>query len=91
MTHETPKFIKTLVEGWPVYAVVGTFLLAFSELWIDRKVDDRIVAHETGKPSLTALDKKVGENGVQLGALSAGQLRIEGQLSILTEHLLENQ
>ncbi len=91
MTHETPKFVKQLVEGWPVYAVVGTALLLFSELWIDRKVDDRIVAHEAGKPSLTALDKKVGENGVQLGALTAGQLRIEGQLSILTEHLLENQ
>lgn len=91
MTHETPKFVKQLVEGWPVYAVVGTFLLLFSELWIDAKVDSRIVANELGKPSLTAVDKKVGENAVQLKALTAGQLRIEGQLSILTQHLLENQ
>lgn len=91
MTHETPKFVLKLVEGWPVYAVVGTGLLLFSQLWIDDRIDDRITANELGKPSLTAVDKKVGENAVQLKALTAGQLRIEGQLSILTQHLLENQ
>jgi len=91
MTHETPKFVLKLVEGWPVYAVVGTGLILFSQLWIDKQIDERITANELGKPSLTAVDKKVGENAVKLEALTAGQLRIEGQLSILTEHLLENQ
>jgi len=91
MAHETPKFVLKLVEGWPVYAVVGTGLLLFSQLWIDDRIDERITANELGKPSLTAVDKKVGENAVKLEALTAGQLRIEGQLSILTEHLLENQ
>ncbi len=91
MTHEMPKWFRNLIDGWPVYSVIGVGLLVFSELWIDRKVDDRIAANELGKPSLTAVDKKVGENAVQLESLTAGQLRIEGQLSILTEHLLENQ
>jgi hypothetical protein len=86
-----PKWFRNLIEGWPVYAVIGTGLLLFSELWIDRKVDDRIAASHAALPSLTAVDKKVGENAVQLESLAAGQLRIEGQLSILTEHLLENQ
>jgi hypothetical protein len=89
MTHETPKFVKSLVEGWPVYAAVGAFLLLYSELWIDRRVDNRITLAHDALPSLTALDKKVGENGVTLGSLTAGQLRIEGQLNLLTEHLLD--
>lgn len=88
MTHETPKFIKQLVEGWPVYAVVGTALVLFSELWIDRKVDDRIALDKIGQPLLTVMDKKIDVNATKLESLTAGQRRIEGQLTLLTEHLL---
>jgi len=90
MTHETPKFVKQLVEGWPVYAAVGAFLLLYSELWIDARVDARIKASHDALPSINAVDKKVGENTVALTGLTAGQLRIESQLSVITEHLLEN-
>ena len=90
MTHETPKIVKQLVEGWPVYAVVGTALLLFSELWIDRKVDDRIAADKLGQPTLTVMDKKIDVNATKLESLTAGQTRIEGQLAVLTEHLLAN-
>jgi len=90
MTHETPKFVKQLVAGWPVYAVVGTALLLFSELWIDRKVDDRIAFDKIGQPLLTVMDKKIDVNATKLESLTAGQVRIEGQLRLLTEHLLDN-
>lgn len=89
MTHETPKFVKSLVEGWPVYAAVGAFLLLYSELWIDRRVDDRIAVNHAALPSLNAVDKKVGENSTKLDGLVAGQARIDGQLALLTEHLLD--
>jgi len=91
MTHEMPKWFHNLIDGWPVYAVIGTGLLLFSELWIDRKVDDRIAADKLGQPTLTALDKKVDVNATKLESLTAGQTRIEGQLSVLTDHLLDNQ
>ena len=90
MTHETPKFVKQLVEGWPVYAAVAAFLFAYSELWIDKRVDARIKASHDALPSINAVDKKVGENTVALTGLTAGQLRIENQLTVITEHLLEN-
>jgi hypothetical protein len=90
MTFETPNFVKQLVGGWPVYAVVGTALLLFSELWIDRKVDDRIAFDKIGQPLLTVMDKKIDVNATKLESLTAGQTRIEGQLRLLTEHLLAN-
>lgn len=90
MSHETPKFVKQLVAGWPVYAAVAAFLLLYSELWIDARVDARIKSAHDALPSMTAVDKKVGENTVALEALVAGQLRIENQLSVITAHLLEN-
>lgn len=89
MSHETPKFVKHLLEGWPVYAAVAAFLLLYSELWIDARVDGRIAAAHDALPSINAVDKKVGENTVALEGLTAGQLRIENQLSVITAHLLE--
>ena len=90
MTFETPNFVKQLVGGWPVYAVVGTALLLFSELWIDRKVDQRIALSHASGPNLTLVDKRLGQNTTKLEALAAGQLRIEGQLDTITAHLLDN-
>ena len=89
MTHETPKFVKQLVEGWPVYAAVAAFLFAYSELWIDARVDRRIAASHAALPSMTEVDKKVGENTVKLDSLATGQSVIQGQLATITEHLLD--
>ena len=88
---ETPKIVRQLVDGWPVYAAVGVFLLGYSELWIDKKVDARIAAAAIGQPTVTALDKKVDVNKTKLESLEAGQLRIEGSLNLLTAHALGDE
>ena len=85
---ETPKFIKQLVDGWPVYSAVALFLLAYSQLWIDARVDARIAFAAVGQPTVASIDKKVGEHTVKLEGLAAGQLRIEGSLGLLTAHAL---
>ncbi len=90
VTHETPKFVKAMVAGWPVYAAVGVFLLAFSELWIDRKVDSRIIAHAAVPTQHHIdIDAAIAANTAKLGALESGQLRIEAQLAVITAHLLD--
>jgi hypothetical protein len=90
MTHEMPNWFKNLIAGWPVYSVIGVGLLLFSELWIDRRVDDRIVAHHAAQPSLTDMDKKLDVQAQTLTNMADNQARIEGQLTLLTTHLLEN-
>jgi len=47
MTDRMSKFWEKLVEGWPIYVAVATFLFAYSELWIEKKIRDG-VAEETG-------------------------------------------
>jgi len=56
--NEAAKNVGTLVErllaGWPIYSVVAVALFAYSELWIEKKIQEGI-AIETGNTSLAVL------------------------------------
>jgi len=36
------KFWDKLVQGWPIYIAVIGFLAVYSELWIEKKIQDGI-------------------------------------------------
>ena len=92
------SIVDRLKDGWPVYAAVGVFLLGYSELWIDKKVSIAIAASATTPAAkLEGVQTSVGQNAAAIGintskleGLEAGQVRIEGQLALLTQHALDN-
>lgn len=66
MSDEAAKDIGSVVErllaGWPVYGVVLTFLLGYSELYIDKKISDGIKAETGQTATVTEIAKDVALN-----------------------------
>ena len=41
---EVKKAWQTLLDGWPIFAVIGAVLVTFVTLWFNNAVDERIKA-----------------------------------------------
>ena len=80
MALEVKKAWQTLLDGWPIFAVIGAILVAVITLWFNNAVDERIKAAGLISPAhlmeiqndIEALEKEL-HNGRTKGDITANK------------------
>jgi len=92
MNDQTPdaakdvgNIVHRVLAGWPVYAVVAAALVAYGELWIDRKIDDAITAGVGGTSTVTMLQTSVALNTDAVEDLEGAVTRLDTSIVSLND------
>lgn len=83
------SIVHRLLAGWPVYGVVLAGLLAYSELWIDRKIDDAIVAGVGATSPVTMLQGDVQVLTAEVDNLEDSVSRLDTSIGSLNDDVKE--
>lgn len=93
MSDEAAKDLGTVVQrlarGWPVYGVVFAAMLAYSELWIDAKIDAAISAGVGGTSPVTMLQGDVQVLTAEVDNLGEDVVRLDGSIVSLNDDVKE--
>ncbi len=85
------KQLQTLIDGWPVYTFVAMFLFGYYQFWFKDQV---LQIHDAAAMNPTTqsvqITSAIQANTQAAQNLADGQKRIEGQLTVLTTHLLND-
>jgi len=79
--------IKQVIDAWPIFVVVGGLLLGYSELWIDRKIDNKLAllpaVNVAVDPKIIAMDSEIQANEMTVANLKTGQDEIKAAIVAL--------
>lgn len=81
--------VQRLLAGWPVYGVVAAALLAYGELWIDRKIDNAITGGVGTTAPITMLQGDVQGLTIEVDNLETSVARLDGSITGLNDDVKE--
>ena len=79
------EIIKTVIRGWPVYAVVVGILVGYGELWLDNKIASAIKAQTMEQPAVVTLTNSVQNNTNAIEGVRGEVGLVRGQVEIVEE------
>ena len=72
------ELIKTVIKGWPVYAVIVGLLWGYGEFWLDAKIATAIKTQTVEQPAMVAMTGAVQTNTNTIN-------RVESKVEIVEE------
>lgn len=64
------EFIKSVIRGWPVYAIVLTVLWGYGKFWLDDRITSAIKSQTLEQPAIVELTGSVNSNTSAINRVS---------------------